>query len=345
MKNLIKTTILLFLSVTLFNCNKDDDSNSVQNQLLGKWEVTSGSIIESQPKYLIFNSNNTISFLFEHDLGFKNYENLEYTVSESLIEINFQGFFEFQYTLNQNSLSITDGFITLELTKINNGPSTGDWIQGLSVIREGNAPWNGEVDFAFTYDKTKIVYGMNSTASYIPLIDPLNFNEVGQVATTNQARVVEVEKFEQPNRYLFQSNSNSNLISAYSMNNNFFQFNLDLDNGITGMGSVNSNYLWVASNNNEGSINLVNVADNIIEQSILLNFYNIKGMDFQNNYLYVTDGKYLHKCQTSPSFKSIKSYEISGFYIYGVAFDGTNFWVNGYNSPEGNYKLIKTNLN
>tara|TARA_R110001592_G_scaffold118096_1_gene320449 strand:+ start:4175 stop:5266 length:1092 start_codon:yes stop_codon:yes gene_type:complete len=342
-KNLIKYTIIILVSITLFNCGNDDDTNVEQNQLLGKWEVTSGAFLESQPKYLIFNTDNTISFLFENDLGFKGTDKIDYTVSGSEIEINVQGFESFQYTLSQNTLSISDGSSTLQLIKNESAPTSEDWIQELSVLSEGDAPWSGDVDIAFTYDKTKIVYGMNDTSTYIPFIDPVTFTEVGLFGTPNIAKVVEVEKFEIPDRYLFQSNGNSNLIRVSSIDGSGTPFNLEVETKIVGMASVDLDYLWVASNDDEGSLNLVNVADRAIEQTIPLGFSKVNGLDYQNDFLYVAAGVYLHKCQTTPTFKAVASYKVPNFEMQGIAFDGVNFWASGYDETDS-YKLIKTSL-
>ena len=343
-KNAITYLIVMLITMTLFNCNNDDDSHTNQNPLLGKWEVTSGIFLESQPKYLIFNSDNTVDFLFEHDLGFKAIDQIDYIVSESEIEMNVQGFVGFEYTLDQNILSISNGSSTLLLAKNESAPNTEDWVQALSVLSEGDAPWSGEVDIAFTYDKTKIVYGMNDSATNIPLINPTTFTEVEQIATTNIAKVVEIENFAVPDRYLFQSNGNSNSISVYTINNGTYQFSLEVDNKISGMASVNSNYLWVASNEDEGSLNLINVADNTIDQTIPLGYYSLNGLDYQNGFLYVNDGLYIHKCQTTPNFKAVATYKVSNFGLQGIAFDGVNFWASAYHNSSDSYKLIKTNL-
>ncbi|MEQ8218495.1 MAG: hypothetical protein RH981_09680 [Arenibacter sp.] len=345
-KRVTKYTLIILVLGTLFNCHKNDDNddNSIENQLLGKWEVTGGTFLESQPKYLIFNSDNTVNFLSEHSLGFKANENFAYTVSGSEIKINVQGFFPFEFILEQNTLQIIHGDNALELTKNNSAPASDDWVKELSIVSKGAAPYGGNVDIAFTFDKTKIVYGMGSAATYIPLLDPITFTELGSIETTKKAKVVEIENYGVPDRFLFQSDENSNLVSVYTMNNGVFQFTLQVDNDISGMASANSDFLWVVSNNNEGSINLVNVADNTIDQSISLGYYNLYGMDYQNNYLYVTDGKYLHKCQTTPTFKAIISYEVPNFSLQGIAFDGTNFWASGFDDLESDYKLVKTNL-
>lgn len=344
-KNAITYAIVILIATTLFNCrNDDDDNHSNQHPLIGKWEVTSGSFIESQPKYLIFNSDNTISFLFENDLEFKIIENIPFSVSGSEIEISVQGLASFPYTLNENTLSIIDGATTLQLIKNENAPNAEDWVETLSVLTEGNAPWEGEVDIAFSYDKTKIIYGMNDTSTFISMIDPLTFAEVGLIGTPNIAKVVEIEKSELPGRYFFQSNGTSNLIRVSSLDGSSTAFNLDVETKISGMASVNANYLWVACNDDEGGLNLINVADNTIERTIPLGFYDVNGLDYQNGFLYVADGVYLHKCQTTPLFKAVVSYEVTNFGIQGIAFDGTNFWASAYNDTEGSYKLIKTSL-
>ncbi|WP_445733448.1 hypothetical protein [Mariniflexile sp.] len=346
MKNSIKFAILFILSALVFNCNNDDDNNVEQNTIQGKWEVTGGVFLEGQPKYLIFNTDNTVSFLSEEVLGFKTDYKTAYVVnSDTEMEINVQGLTPFQYTLDENALNIADGFgSTLQLIRNNAAPNANDWVQELSILTEGNAPWSGAVDMAFTYDKTKIVYGMNDTSTYIPFIDPATFTEVGLFGTPNLAKVVEIEKFAVPDRYLFQSNGNSNLIRVSSIDGSGTPFNLEVETKIVGMASVDLDYLWVASNDDEGSLNLVNVADNTIEQTIPLGFYNVNGLDYQNGFLYVADGVYLHKCQTTPTFKAIASYKVPNFGMQGIAFDGTNFWASAFDDTESSYKLIKTNL-
>lgn len=341
----LKYLIILLLSTTLFSCSSDDDTTNLeQNTLSGKWEVTSGVFIESQPKYLIFNADNTISFLHETDLGFKSNEKVPYTVSGSEIKINVQGFIPFEFILEQNKLQIIEGANVLQLIKNNNSPSSENWVEELSILSKGNAPVSGEVDFAFSYDKTEIIYGMNDEATYIPLIDPITFAEIGQIATTNIATAVEIEKFEDADRFLFQNNANSNEISVYKMDDGTYQFSLEADNKISGMASVDSQYLWAASNEDEGSLNLINVADNTIDQTIPLGYYNVYGLDYQNGSLYIADGKYLHKCQTTPTFKTVATYKLPDFGIQGIAYDGINFWVSGVDVTESGYKIIKTSL-
>tara|TARA_R100000935_G_C2841819_1_gene171624 strand:- start:26 stop:721 length:696 start_codon:yes stop_codon:yes gene_type:complete len=218
-KRVTKYAIIILVLGSLLNCHKNDDDvvNSIENQLLGKWEVTGGTFLESQPKYLIFNSNNTVNFLSEHSLGFKANENFDYTVSGSEIKINVQGFFPFEFILEQNTLQIIHGDNALELTKNNSAPTSDDWVKKLSILSKGDPPSGGKVDIAFTYNKTEIVYGMGSAATYISLIDPETFTEVGSIETTKKAKVVEVENFGAPDRYLFQSDDNSNLVNVSSI--------------------------------------------------------------------------------------------------------------------------------
>ena len=108
------------------------------------------------------------------------------------------------------------------------------------------------------------------------------------------------------------------------------------------MASVNSTQIWVASSN-EARLYLYNYSTELIEDTIALEL-RPEGLDYQNDLLYICDGSFLHKCQTTPNFEVLETYGISNFQISGVAFDGTNFWVNGYDTNEDAYKIIKTSL-
>ena len=122
---------------------------------------------------------------------------------------------------------------------------------------------------------------------------------------------------------------------------------------IRGLASVGSNRIWV-SNANSRELYLYSFSGSgEILKTIQLPITPY-GLDFQSGYLYVCDGQYLHKCQTEGSFEVIESYKLPGYLIYGVSYDGADFWVNAdtvdeerllFGSIIGNANtLIKTNL-
>lgn len=346
MKTILKHAAIVFLSLALFNCSSDDDNNNdtLQNPLLGKWEAVSGSLLDGFiPNYIIFNVDDSANLLIERSLGFKNNLETDYSTSGSELTINLQGNINYQYSIDGETLTITGSTSnTAQFQKNNNAPNVNDWVQELSVLNQGDAPWDGVVDIAFTYDKTQILYGMNASATYIPLINPQTFEEVGQIASASEARIVEIEKFDVPDRYLFQSSGNSDLITYYTMNDGMVAGNIEIAAEITGLASVNETQLWL-SNNDDRILYLYNYASETLDNEIDIGIGTF-GLDYQNGYLYISDSVSLHKCQTSPDFQVLESYSIPDTEIFGIAFDGVNFWVSGYDYSVNNYQLIKTNL-
>ncbi|WP_044403154.1 hypothetical protein [Lacinutrix sp. Hel_I_90] len=355
MKPLNKTLLLILLSICLFHCSKNDDdaadnsTNGASNPLLGQWEITSGSFIHDSDKYIYFNTDNTANILRETSDNFKGIYSPNYSITNNQVTIDGTGGQGspgvFSYTITENTATLSNGSSSKILQKIDNGPSSSSWVEELSILLQGNAPWDGEVDLAFTYDKTAIVYGKTTDADHIGLIDPDTFLEIGQIATTNSAIAVEIEKYNAPERYVFQSDNGSDNFHAYYENSN----NLGFDSVATGawikgLASVNTTTLWVASSN-ESSLYLYNYAPSpdVIEQTIALEIQP-EGLDYQNGFLYVCDGRFVHKCQVTPSFQVISSYRVKDTSISGIAFDGVNFWISGYNFTNESYTIVKTSL-
>lgn len=347
MKNLLKYSII-FLTIICFNCNNDDDNGyNTQNLLIGQWEISSGFLAFGTDKYVYFNTNNTVDILRETTENFRGKFSPNFSISANEVIIEETGGQGadgiFSYTIEGNLLTLSSGSREIVLQRIDNGPELSDWIKELSVLSVGSAPWEGEVDIAFTYDKTRIVYGKSSSSGHIALIDPETFEEVGQIETTRSARAVEIEKFNAPSRYVFQSDNGSDQFYGYTESSNTLSFtSLEIGSWIRGLASVDGVTIWVSSNN-ESSLYLYNYFNAAIEITRELNIQP-KGLDYQNGFLYVCDGFYVHKCQVSPIFEVLESYEIPNVAIEGIAFDGTNFWVNGYNFLNETNNLIKTSL-
>ncbi|WP_179020427.1 hypothetical protein [Winogradskyella forsetii] len=345
MKNILKYSIIL-LTTLCYNCGSDDD-NAIQNPLIGQWEITSGTLVNNSDKYVYFNTDNTADILSQTTENFRGKFSPNYSLSSNEVIIDETGGQGadgiFSYTIEDNILTLSTGSREIILQHIDNGPELSNWIQELSVLSEGSAPWEGDVDIAFTFDKTKIVYGKSGNSDHIGLINPNTFEEVGQIETAHSARAVEIEKFDVPDRYVFQSDSGSNLFYGYFENSNALSFtSLELGAWILGLASVNNEQIWVSSTN-ESSLYLYNYGTSAIETTEELNIQP-KGLDYQNGFLYVCDGLYIHKCRVSPSFQVLESYALPNLAIEGIAFDGINFWVNGSDFSNDSNKLVKTSL-
>ncbi len=348
MKSLVKNNALnrklmlvLFVVVTAVSCGKKDEPIKPETAF-GKWEVISGEFFEENSKYVHINEDNTIDILSEDGLGFKQERSAIITVSDKQITISIYGSSIYNYMLQEDKLTITGASGNTIALKRNSGiPDASSWVKELSILSEGAAPWDGEVDIA--YNDTHIVYGKDRNANRIGLVNPNNFNLEGEIVTTKSAYAVEVEKFDLPDKYIFQSSNGHANFYAYYENTNTLAFeSLNLGAWIKGLASIDDKTIWVSSSNEKQLYYYnYNVVPNQILETIDVDFQP-QGLDYQEGFLYVSDGRRIHKCQTNPTFMAVESYKIPNHNISGIAFDGTNFWFS--TSSESNYKLVKSNL-
>ncbi|HEY4788464.1 MAG TPA: hypothetical protein VIH57_20580, partial [Bacteroidales bacterium] len=101
-----------------------------------------------------------------------------------------------------------------------------------------------------------------------------------------------------------------------------------------------NNFLWCYSNN-ENKLYKYNTTNNTISTSMAVEG-SWEGLAMAGGYLYVASNGKIHKCTTSP-LSAIASFELSGYHIFGIAFDGSSFWVSAYQLPSGWPEIIKLN--
>lgn len=353
MKNLIKNKGLIFkrasillVMLTAFSCGKKDEVVAEPETAFGKWESTanSGHFRSEHEKYIHINTDNTMNILSEDSLGFKSDRSEIVTVSDDQITMSASGegggFIIYNYTLEEDTLTLESATgNTIELIRNNNIPEVSDWLEELTILSEGPAPWEASVDIA--YNGTHIVYGNGYESETIGFVNPDNFNLDGEITTTHSAFAVEVEKNNASDRYIFQGHNGHDEFYAYTENTNTFVFKSpELGAWVLGLASIDDENIWVSSGN-ERQLYHYNYNNQEIVQTIDLDF-KPQGLDYQGGFLYVSDGARIHKCQTSPTFKPLESYGIKNHRINGIAYDGTNFWLSVV--VKGSYKLIKTDL-
>jgi hypothetical protein len=228
---------------------------------------------------------------------------------------------------------------------VTNAPSSDTWIQKLTIVSQGDAPWNVDADIAF--NGSHILLGNGSEADNIGLINPETFLLDGEIITSQTAFAVEVEKFDVPDKYIFQSSNGSMQFKTYFEDSNTEAFtSIDLGSWIYGLASINSDQIWVSSGN-EQSLYLLNYmssgVDQTIEQTVTLD-RTPYGMDYQDGFLYVCSRGNIYKCDVSSSFEVLETVTVEGYRAFGIAFDGTNFWINASSNDGGPNQLIKTSL-
>ncbi|WP_423999413.1 YncE family protein [Maribacter sp. IgM3_T14_3] len=347
-KNNRQRLLGLMAVITLMGCNKDD---GVENQAIpeitvyGKWEVTSGQFAIDNSKFVYINEDNTIDILAEDDLGFKRYVTTNISVSENQITVSGGevGSSINNYSIEDDRLTIIppNGTTPIRLERKANDNEASNWIKSIAIINEGEVTWRRDIDIAF--DGTYIL-GYEEADRNILKINPVDFSVAETIPTINSAYAVEIEKSDTPQRQLFQSDNGNNKFKSYIYSsNNLYYTSIELGAWIGGIASVQPGYLWAASSNNRSlyyyKSNGALTPGEVLE-TIPLDFQP-EGLDYQDGFLYVTERNRIHKCQTSPDFKAIETYEISDNNVYGIAYDGVHFWLSAQAWGEDGYKLTK----
>lgn len=353
---------VIFTSVMFTNCKKDDDSPQpvIENtspeetteeetpeeeppKIDGTWAVSSSDYYGYEnTSYFIINPDNTLTILNENEMGFRDLSNANYTHDEenSQITINYGfGSSLANYTLTEDELvlSFPDGSVTLNK---NETIDDSQWVEELTILEEGDAPWTDSVDIA--WNGSQILIGNGYEADDIGLVNPETFALDGTITTTRSAYAVEIEKYEGSDRYFFQShNGYSKFYIHGEADNAFIEESLDLGPWIYGLASMDEMRIWAASGN-EDALYLYNYSTDTIEQTIEIDDTRPYGLDYQDNHLYICANYKLYKCDVSDGLQVVNSYSIPNVRIFGVAYDGSNFWVYGERDNEG--KLIKVDL-
>ncbi|WP_299763057.1 hypothetical protein [uncultured Dokdonia sp.] len=354
MKTLLKTTSL-FLLLILISCGNDDDnSNSPQEMeietasIIGSWERISGTLLFAEPDYLHIALDNTVTMLLEDDLGFRGEGKGNFTNTEGQITIQF-GLGNpniLNYTIEDNILELLQANGTIS-TFIRNteAPSSDEWITKLEILAQVDAPaGNAFTDIAF--NGTHILLSNSQSGNNIDLLNPETLTLDGEIITTLATQAVEVEKFDLPDKYIFQRFSGvSTTIQANFENTNEEAFtSIELGSSIFGLASINSTQIWLSS---PGSLSLLDytfINSQVIERTIPLEQASINGLDYQDGLLYVCSNGNIYKCDVSSSFQILEAIQLEGFRANGIAFDGTNFWINASSIISGSHQIIKTNL-
>ncbi|MGB5556263.1 MAG: hypothetical protein WBM83_16520 [Flavobacteriaceae bacterium] len=362
-KNNRKLLLGLMAVITLMGCNKDD---GVENQpipeptvavettpekeiaVFGKWEVTSGQFVIDNSKYVYINEDNTIDILAEDDLGFKRYITTNISVSENQITLSGGevGSSINNYSIEDDILTIIPPYGTapILLERKTNDNEASNWIKSIAIINEGVVTWGRDIDIAF--DGTFIL-GYEEADRNILKINPVDFSVVETIPTTNSAYAVEIEKSDTSQRQLFQSDNGYSKFKSYIYSsNNLYYTSIELGPWIGGIASVEPGYLWAASSNNS-SLYYYKSNGALSPGEVLITIpldFQPDGLDYQDSFLYVTERNRVHKCQTSPDFKAIETYEIAENNVYGIAYDGAHFWLSTQAWGEDGYKLTKVEI-
>ncbi|MFK7813491.1 MAG: YncE family protein [Maribacter sp.] len=338
--------LLFFILIMAISCCKEEivmkdsmEESFNENTVFGRWKITGGYFTTADDAYVIFNDDNSIDILSEDNLGFRRIRSFLKVASNNKIvsTSRFVRQANYEYTLDNRTLTLidTETSSVISLERNSESPSTNNWIETLSVAVQLDAPYNLNVDIG--HDGTNILFANGRTNTAIARINTTTLDTSTPWETSIQTLAIETEKAGEGSQSLlflglidrpkFTAKENIADASVFDSNDLGTMATIGLSGpAIRGIASAGNKKVWVA-NANTRELFLYDYISGTIVQTIPLNVTPL-GLDFQAGYLYVTDGNYLHKCQTEDNFKVIKSYKIPKHTISGIAYDGYNFWAN-----------------
>ena len=360
--------IFSFIALLITSCNPEDGEDGAMGEqgiqgeqgpagedatiatpaAYGIWEVTS-EIGSDVAKYVYINDDNTLIILTEDQLGFKRKEKTNITVSiDQLITNSYSDGLDGinNYVVNGDVLTLTRAYDSdpVVMERSTTAPNPDDWIIELTILNEGNTAWDRDVDIAF--DGTFLV-GFNASDYNIEQINPIDFSVEGRIPTIHSAYAVEIEKSDDADRQLFQSSNGSSNFHSYIYSSNTLNYtSLDLGPWVYGIASVAPEQLWASSGNNRALYRYFShepISPGEILETISLDFTPY-GLDYRDGFLYITESNRVHKCQISPEFRAIETYELSRHSVSGITYDGANFWLAAQEWDNNTQKLIKIDL-
>lgn len=319
-----------------------EDAQTEIPQAYGRWETIEGNLGAGDSEYVYINEDNTINILSEDYLGFKRVVKSNIVVTTN--QIIFDGIFN--YVVNEDILTITLPYSEdpVQLQRTDSGPEVSVFVKQMEVLDQGTMSWNQYIDIAF--DGTYIL-GWDNNLSAILKIDPIDFSVADQIPTGLYAESIEMEKSDDPTRQIFQSNGSDRSFQSFIYTtNNYYYTSETIGSGIAGLASIEPGLLWVSRSFNRtlhkyksnGSLTPGEILETVSLE------IQPEGLDYLDGFLYITDGIYVHKCQTSPEFKAVETFQLINHSISGIAFDGNNFWVAARDWEDNEYKLLKTDM-
>ncbi len=330
----IPSVLCLALVLGLFaaGCTKDSSTTAPSSSgpsisaLVGKWQVLSGMQYTS---YLTVHSDNLYFLLHQYSYGLRSMEAGVAQVANGTIDLGLTNYNSgqsvFNYAISGDTLRLTAPGQSIVCLSSTTAPSDSDWVKSLAILDTMSPPINTPTDMAIIGDT--MWYG-NAYASHNLYKINLTTRTVDTLPTTNYAWAVEWD--------------GTNLWTSSDGDGSIFKLNPSTGATIStsvAMGAWiygiawDGNVLWCTSNN-EQSVYRYNPATNTVLTTYPLGSgVSPAGLAFANGWLYTVVNGVINQCTLSP-FGTSAAYQIPGITAVGIAYDGTNFWVSGYDAND-----------
>jgi hypothetical protein len=326
--------IIIILLMIISSCKKDEDPfHDYAPGLAGAWRFVHGMDIE---KYLVINTDRTCTFLSSDIQGIRDKNDAILMVTGNQLMIDhgdpnvYPNISIFNYKVSGDSLKLSNPLQTLTLVKDKNSSTSTSWIKQAGAILSYKAPVSEPTDI--TFDGSLLWYGNGYSTHYLYSLNPAD-GKTDSLLVDLYAWAVEADS-----NGFWVSNDGSDIATLIRKSDgSTVTSSAAMGAWIYGIAKDND-YLWCYSNNEE-TLYKYKIADNTVSLSTKV-VSNWDGLAMANNYLYVAANGKLHKCITAP-LSGTASYELPGYYIFGVAYDGSSYWVSAYKLPGGWPEIIK----
>ena len=322
---------------TLISCSKDNSpagSTDYSNAFKGDWQFVMGA---SDQKYLLFFDNRTFSQLSsETAINFHSRNDGVALVTKDQLVLSFTsavlGTSVYNYSISHDTLSLSALTDIYKLVRTSDAPDTSAWIKTVQSTFSFHTPVNSPVDIS--YDGANLWSGNGGTTPYIYKISP-NTGAKDSILVNKTVQAIEFDGFN-----LWVNDDGTTIISNVNITTGVEISHSSVIGPWVYAIARDGNFLWCYSNTDR-KLYKYDITTNTVVTSIAINT-SIKGMTFNNGYLFMGANGALHKCSFNP-FRTEKSYTLPGYTITGVAFDGSSFWVSANRTVNrvNSYEILK----
>lgn len=323
MKSLARFAFLLLVGVIVAGCSKDNDTTGPSiptiSAIAGKWTILSG---KQGTTYLTVHSDNVYYFLHQYSYGLRSMDGGVAQVSGNTINLDQV---VYNYSVSGDTLRLTTPTQTIVAVQTATAPSDSQWVTPVAVLDTMSPPVPAATDMSI--NGNTMWYGNGYSSHNLYKIN-LVTRAVDTLPTSEYAWAVEWD--------------GTNIWTSSDGSSSIYRLNPTL--GVTTFTSTQMGAwvygiawdgadFWCTSSNEQTIYRYNPGTDAVVSTYPLGQGVYPAGEAYANGYLYVCTNGVINKCTPSP-FNTVAAYRIAGIDAFGIAYDGTNYWVSGTDANE-----------
>jgi hypothetical protein len=330
----MKCRVALMTAAVLFwaGCSNNDESVDTTDYaaaFVSSWQVSSGG---NGLKYIIFQTDRVGHMLGQDAHGFRAIVSGAFSATSDVVTVAGSSYL---YAMSGDQLSLAGTNDTITLSRTSMAPTLAQWVRPVTPEDSIASPVQQAVDIAC--DSTRLWIGGGVSAMPVLYSVDLTTRTPSFITPT-----VLVTAAEWTGSALWCSGAFiSTLANVNPANGALIATSPTIGGSITGL-SWDGQLLWAGSQT-AGNLIGYDPSLNAVTQSIT--GITGDGMAFAQGFLYFCKNGLIHKCTMSP-FQATTSYTLpGGLRSFGIAYDGTRFWVlAATNSSPATYTIYRVTL-